>query len=265
MSTFWFPLFKLCWSTSTKWETESTKWVTKQQSGSTNQQSGSTNQQVGRPRINQGGRANYMEPARSKSIQIWKFPFGKETHNDKHNWIKNYMFCVIIYSAIDQGYMGPSLASCHKDEIWDLCEGISGLWSQEPSPKFGTSLRALLFVIWIFSFSRPNFPKPKPRLFSKTKFFRNRDFFQKPNFLKPKPRLFPRPNFSETKTETFFPRPNFPKPKLKPSKNWQKFQNREVLKPKCQSLAIRLWYDIMWYGYEPMKKLHFIIPSHNWI
>ena len=60
MSTFWFPLFKLCWSTSTKWETESTKWVTKQQSGSTNQQSGSTNQQVGRPRINQGGRANYM-------------------------------------------------------------------------------------------------------------------------------------------------------------------------------------------------------------
>ena len=114
-------------------------------------------------------------------------------------------------------------------------------------------------------FPIPNFPKPKPRLFSKTKFFRNRDFFQKPNFLKPKPRLFPRPNFSETKTETFFPRPNFPKPKLKPSKNWQKFQNREVSKPKCQSLAIRLWYDIMWYGYEPMKKLHFIIPSHNWI
>ena len=63
MSIFWFPLFKLCWSTSTKWETESTKWVTKQQSGSTNQQSGSTNQQVGRPRINQGGRANYMSTA----------------------------------------------------------------------------------------------------------------------------------------------------------------------------------------------------------
>ena len=60
MSTFWFPIFKFCWSTSTKWETESTKWVTKQQSGSTNQQNGSTNQQVGRPRINQGGRANYM-------------------------------------------------------------------------------------------------------------------------------------------------------------------------------------------------------------
>ena len=40
--------------------------------------------------------------------------------------------------------------------------------------------------------------------------------------------------FSETDTETFFPIPNFPKPK--PSKNWQKFRNQEVSKPKCQSL-----------------------------
>ena len=30
------------------------------------------------------------------------------------------MFFVIIYSVIDQGYIGLSLASCHKDEIWDL-------------------------------------------------------------------------------------------------------------------------------------------------
>ena len=43
--------------------------------------------------------------------------------------------------------------------------------------------------------------------------------------------------FSETDTETLFPIPNFPKPKLIPSKNWQKFRNREVSKPKCQSLA----------------------------
>ena len=42
--------------------------------------------------------------------------------------------------------------------------------------------------------------------------------------------------FSETDTETFFPIPNFPKPKPIPSKNWQKFRNREVSKPKCQSL-----------------------------
>ena len=80
------------------------------------------------------------------------------------------MFFVIIYSAIDQGYIGLSLASCQKDEIWaeleliwdlawhlatrmkfgtceqnwDLHGTISGLWSQlGPSLKFGTSLRAL--------------------------------------------------------------------------------------------------------------------------
>ena len=27
----------------------------------------------------------------SESIQIWKFPLGEETHNDKHNWIKYYI------------------------------------------------------------------------------------------------------------------------------------------------------------------------------
>ena len=43
-------------------------------------------------------------------------------------------------------------------------------------------------------------------------------------------------NLTETDTETFFPIPNFPKPKPIPSKNWQKFRNREVSKPKCQSL-----------------------------
>ena len=83
--------------------------------------------------------------------------------------------------------------------------------------------------IWIFSFL-----KPRPRLFSETKFFRNgnRDFFSETEtetffrdqiFSKPKPRLF-------------FSKPNFTKPKPKPSKIWQKFRNREVSKLKCQSL-----------------------------
>ena len=49
--------------------------------------------------------------------------------------------------------------------------------------------------------------------------------------------FFPRPIFFETESETFFPKPNFPKPKPKPSKIWQKFRNREVSKPKCQSLV----------------------------
>ena len=53
---------------------------------------------------------------------------GKETHNDKHNYIKDYMFFVINYSAIDQGYIGLSLASCHKDEIWDLPAELGLIW-----------------------------------------------------------------------------------------------------------------------------------------
>ena len=38
------------------------------------------------------------------------------------------MFFVIIYSAIDQGYIGLSLASCHKDEIWDLKAKLGLFW-----------------------------------------------------------------------------------------------------------------------------------------
>merc|ERR1712004_889064 len=95
------------------------------------------------------------------------------------------------------------------EQNWDLYGTISGL-----SPKFGTSFKALflLFGFFIFRdqtfrdrdffprpnffetetfFPKPNFPKPKPRLFSETKFFRNRnrDFFSETKF-------------SETETET---------------------------------------------------------------
>ena len=85
---------------------------------------------------------------------------------------------------------------------------------------------------------------------SETKFSKTETetFFLIPNFLlpkpkpsknlakvsRPKPRLFIETKFSEPETDTFYLRPNSPKPK--PSKNWQKSQNREVLKPKCQSL-----------------------------
>ena len=90
----------------------------------------------------------------------------------------------------------------------------------------------------------------------------NQDFFSRPNF--PKPKLFSETKFSETETETFFrdqlfrnrnrdffPIPNFPKPKPRlfvqnqilrnPLKNWQKSRNREVSKPKCQSLVQAFW------------------------
>ena len=156
------------------------------------------------------------------------------------------MFFVIIYSAIDQGYIGLSLASCHKDEIWDLRAELGLIWDHfRALVPIGTKsqiwdiITSTVLVIWIFSFPRPNFPKPRPRLFSETKFFwnRNRDFFPKPNFPKPKPRLFSETKFFRNRNRDFFPKPNFPKPKPKPSKIWQKFRNREVSKPKCQSLT----------------------------
>ena len=108
------------------------------------------------------------------------------------------MFFVIIYSAIDQGYIGLSLASCHKDEIWDLRAELGLIWDHfRALVPIGTKseiwdiITSTVLVIWIFSFPRPNFPKPKPRLFSETKFFRNRnrDFFSETKF-------------SETETET---------------------------------------------------------------
>ena len=37
-------------------------------------------------------------------------------------------FFVMIYSAIHQGYQGLSLASCHKDEIWDLQAELGFIW-----------------------------------------------------------------------------------------------------------------------------------------
>ena len=92
------------------------------------------------------------------------------------------MFFVIIYSAIDQGYIGLSLASCHKDEIWDLRAELGLIWDHfRALVPIGTKsqiwdiITSTVLVIWIFSFPRPNFPKPRPRLFSETKFVRNRN------------------------------------------------------------------------------------------
>ena len=128
------------------------------------------------------------------------------------------MFFVIIFSAIDQGYIGLGLASCHKDEIWDLRAELGLIWDHfralvpiETKSQIWDIITSNVLVIWIFSFPRPNFPKP--RLFSETKFFRNQN-------------------------RDFFPKPNFPKPK--PSNIWQKFRNREVSKPKCQSLLLAI-------------------------
>ena len=81
-------------------------------------------------------------------------------------------------------------------------------------------------------FTIPNFPKP--RLFSDTKFSETETFFRYEIFPKPKLILFFRDQIFRYRNRDFFP-----KPKPKPSNIWQKFRNREVSKPKCQSLLMR--------------------------
>ena len=139
------------------------------------------------------------------------------------------MFFVIIYSAIDQGYIGLSLASCNKDEIWDLRAELGLTWDHfralvpiATKSQIWDIIMSTVLVIWIFSFPRPNFPKPRPRLNSKTKFFWNRDFF------------------SETETETFFQDQIFskPKPRLFSETETETLKDlAKVSKPKCQSLV----------------------------
>ena len=71
------------------------------------------------------------------------------------------MFFVIIYSAIDQGYIGLSLASCHKDEIWDLRAELGLIWDHfKALAPIGTKsqiwdiIASTVLVIRIFSFPR---------------------------------------------------------------------------------------------------------------
>ena len=86
------------------------------------------------------------------------------------------------------------------EQNWDLHGTISGLWSQlRPSPKFGTSLRALFLLFGFFLFQ--------------DQIFRNRNFF-------------PRPKFSDTETETFFRDQFFSKPKPRLFFQNQIFRNR---------------------------------------
>ena len=106
------------------------------------------------------------------------------------------MFFVIIYSAIDQGYIGLSLASCHKDEIWDLQAELGLIWDHfRALVPIGTKseiwdiIMSTVLDIWIFYFPRPIFSetetetffrdqifsKPKPRLFFRNQIFRNRN------------------------------------------------------------------------------------------
>ena len=69
------------------------------------------------------------------------------------------------------------------EQNWDLFGTISGLWSQLAQTFPNEHCSCYLD----FSFPRPNFPKPRPRLFSETK---TETFFRDLIFSKPKPRLF---------------------------------------------------------------------------
>merc|ERR1711963_691269 len=69
---------------------------------------------------------------------------------------------------------------------------------------------SFFLVILIFFFSETKFSETKIDFFSDTKFSETETCFSRPNF--PKPRLFSKTKFFETKTETL--------------KNWQKFRDR---------------------------------------
>ena len=43
------------------------------------------------------------------------------------NTIRLKITCFLLF-VIDQGYIGLSLASCHKDEIWDLQAELGFIW-----------------------------------------------------------------------------------------------------------------------------------------
>ena len=159
------------------------------------------------------------------------------------------MFFVIIYSAIDQGQMGLSLASYHGTTRMKFgsCEQNLDL--------FGTSLGALYLLFAFFLFRNPNrdflpffwdliFPKPFLILFSETKFseIEIETFFQN-HF-----RDFSETKFSEIETDTFFRDQIFSKPKL--ILFWdQIFRNRNPKKigksfetEKFRNRNVNFWY-----------------------
>ena len=100
------------------------------------------------------------------------------------------MFFVKIYSAIDQ-------------DIWDLA------WCLATRMKFWTceqnwDLFGTISGLWMFSFLRPNFPKP--RLFSETKLIQTetKTFFRKQIFRSRNCDFFPRPIFLRNRNQYFF-------------------------------------------------------------
>ena len=148
------------------------------------------------------------------------------------------MFFVIIYSVIDQGYIGLSSASCHKDDIWDLGAELGLIWDHfRALVPIGTKseiwdiITSTVLVIWIFSFPRPKFSETETET-----------FFRDQIFLKPKLRLFFRNQIFRNRDRDFFPRPIFL------GQNpfriiWSRFRFRKIWSQKKKS---RFWSRRIW-------------------
>ena len=100
---------------------------------------------------------------------------------------------------------------------YDLLSDLSLSYS---SPALNDDTKILTETDTETFFTIPNFPKPKPRLFSETKFLRNRNRY-----------FSSETKFFETETETFFRDQIFPKPKLRLFSETKFFQTEtETLK-----------------------------------
>ena len=71
--------------------------------------------------------------------------------------LKITCFFVMIYIAINQGCMGLSLASCHKDKIWDLRAEFGHIWDHSRAlVPMGTKSQIWDLILSIAFKSLPN-------------------------------------------------------------------------------------------------------------
>ena len=107
-------------------------------------------------------------------------------------------------------------------------------------------------------FPIPNIPKPIPRLFSDTKFFRNRNRY-----------FFSETKNSETETETSFPIPNFPKPKPILFSDTKFFETEteiiknlaKVSRPRPKPRLLNIFY--IFYNFWTDTQLNELLPTNN--
>ena len=176
-------------------------------------------------------------------------------------FVYEIVICGVSLCGTDAFTIWPILPTCnikswqHFFKQWDVFKPLNDNTKILTETNTETCFPILNFPKPIF-FSRPNSPKPKPLFLLRDQIFRNQN-------------------------RDFFPIPNSPKPK--PSKHWQKFRNREVSKPKRQSLVqtelINFRQSLVWksesrglrwsvrnsMGCPKIKQLTKKIPNQNWV